>query len=167
MNLSIAAIRPDDLETVLSLIREFALFEELSDVCEVTVERLREAMFGNGAVVEGLLAFDGERAVGYALFFPNFSSFRGQRGLYLDDIFITSLYRGKGVGEAILKELARLAASRGLERIDFLVLDWNKPALGFYEKLGAVRDAEERHYKFTDEAFQRLATEHTENTENS
>jgi ribosomal protein S18 acetylase RimI-like enzyme len=158
MDLKIKAVGQADLETVVCLIREFAEFEDLSDVCEVTAEKLLEAMFTAGAVVEGLLAFDGALAIGYALFFPNFSSFRGQRGLYLDDIFVKNEYRGKGIGEALLKEIARLAASRGLERIDFLVLDWNTPAAGFYEKLGAAKDAEERHYKFTDDAFRRLAS---------
>jgi GNAT superfamily N-acetyltransferase len=158
MNLSIRKIGPSDLETVISLIREFAFFEDLSDVCEVTAEKVSVAMFADGAVLEGLLAFDDEKPAGYALFFPNFSSFRGQRGLYLDDIFVRKEYRGQGVGEALLKEIARLAASRNLERIDFLVLDWNKPAMRFYEKLGAVQDAEERHFKFTDDAFDGLAS---------
>lgn len=156
--LSITKVEKRDLAAVLSLIHEFALFEELSHLCEVTLERLETAMFAPGAVVEGLIARQDDAAIGYALFFPNFSSFRGQRGLYLDDIFVKNEYRGEGVGEALLKEIARIAASRGLERIDFLVLDWNKPAARFYDKLGAVKDPEERHYKFTDEAFTRLAS---------
>ena len=157
MTLSIRKIEPTDLETVISLIREFALFEDLSDVCEITAEKLSLAMFGDGAILEGLLAFVDDAPAGYALFFPNFSSFRGQRGLYLDDIFVRKEYRGQGIGEALLKEIARISASRGFERIDFLVLDWNKPAIRFYEKLGAVKDGDERHFKFTDDAFRRLA----------
>jgi len=158
MNLTIRKIEPTDLESVISLIREFALFEDLSDVCEVTTEKLSVAMFADGAVLEGLAAFVDDKPAGYALFFPNFSSFRGQRGLYLDDIFVRQEYRGQGVGEGLLKEIARLAASRNLERIDFLVLDWNKPAIRFYEKLGAAVDGEERHFKFTDDALDRLAS---------
>jgi GNAT superfamily N-acetyltransferase len=158
MRLSLKKIERADLAAVLLLIQEFALFEELSHVCEVTVEKLEAAMFARGAVVEGLIARSGDAAIGYALFFPNFSSFRGQRGLFLDDIFVKNEFRGKGVGELLLKEIAGIAASRGLERIDFLVLDWNKPAARFYEKLGAVRDPEERHYKFTDQAFKELAS---------
>jgi len=98
------------------------------------------------------------KGVGYAFFFPNFASFRGQRGFYLEDIYIAESYRGKGVGEAMLRELARLAASRGYERIDFVVLDWNTSAIEFYKKLGAEMDRSERHFKFTDDAFRSLAS---------
>lgn len=158
MELSIRNIRPEDLAAIISLLREFATFEDLSDYCAATEERLHAAMFGNNAIVEGLIAFDGETPIGYALFYPNFSSFRGQRGLHLEDIYITSKCRGLGVGETMLKEVARITASRGFERIDFHVLDWNTPAIKFYEKLGAVRNADERHFKFTDSAFDELAS---------
>lgn len=157
MNLNIRPIGPSDTGDVVSLIQEFAAFEDLAQHCEITDERLRLAMFGEAAFLEGLIAANGEEAIGYALFFPNFSSFRGERGLYLDDIFIKEAYRGKGVGEAMLKRIASDAIARGFERIDFLVLDWNKPAIGFYEKLGAAADPDERHYKFTGDAFRKLA----------
>ena len=153
MQLSIRTVTPDDLPAVVELIREFAAFENLSDWCAVTEERLRAAMFGETAVAEGLVASDGEGPIGYAIFYPNFASFRGQQGLYLEDIYVNNAYRGRGVGEAMIRELARIAAARGYERIDFLVLDWNTPAVNFYKKLGAVRDEDERHFKFTDEAF--------------
>lgn len=153
----IRKIKPEDLASVVALLHEFAAFEDLSQYCEVTEERLQAAMFGDGAAVEGLIALDGERAVGYALFFPNFSSFRGQRGLYLEDLYINAEYRGSGLGKSMLREIARIAASKGCERIDFLVLDWNTTAIKFYESLGAIRDNDERHFKFTDEAFVKLA----------
>ena len=158
MELTISNITPADVSDVITLIREFAAFENLSDFCEITEDTLSEAMFGEQTVVDGLIARDGDRPIGYAIFYPNFASFRGQRGLYLEDIYINDEYRGKGVGEAMLREIARIGAARGFERMDFLVLDWNTPALKFYEKLGAVRDDDERHYKFTDDAFRRLAT---------
>jgi GNAT superfamily N-acetyltransferase len=157
MDVSIKPIVASDLDEVLSMIREFALFEDLSDACQVTFERLEAAMFDPGAVTEGLIARVDGNPAGYALFFPNFSSFRGQRGLYLDDIFVRKEHRASGLGGAMIKEIARIATARGFERIDFLVLDWNKPAQRFYEKLGAVQDPQERHYKFTDAAFQKLA----------
>lgn len=115
-------------------------------------------MFGAEPVAEGLIAYDGETAVGYALYYANFSSFRGERGLHLDDIYVSSEYRGKGLGEAMLREIAREAASRGLERIDFNVLNWNTPAAEFYKKLGAVSNDEETHFKFAGNAFEQLAT---------
>jgi ribosomal protein S18 acetylase RimI-like enzyme len=159
MDLTIRTMVDTDVPAGIELVREFAAFEDLSDYCEVTDERLRAAMFGDGATVEGLIAVDGDRAIGYAIFYPNFASFRGQRGLYLEDIYVNESYRGKGVGEAMIREIARIAASRGFERVDFLVLDWNTPAVKFYQKLGAVRDDEERHFKFTDDAFRHLASE--------
>lgn len=158
MDLTIRKIDPEDVPAVISLIREFAAFEKLSDYCEVSEEKLDAAMFGERAVAEGLIAFDGDRAIGYAIFYPNFASFRGQRGLYLEDIYVNDGYRGNGVGQAMIRELARITVERGFERIDFLVLDWNTAAVEFYKKLGAVRDDEERHFKFTDDAFRRLAS---------
>jgi ribosomal protein S18 acetylase RimI-like enzyme len=114
-------------------------------------------MFGDNAGVEGICAFDGEQPIGYALFYPNFASFRGQRGMYLEDIYVKQEYRGNGVGKTMLKKIARLAAKRGYERLDFLVLDWNDQAAKFYRSLGADRDDAERHFKFTDAAFRSLA----------
>lgn len=147
-----------DVAAIVGLIKEFARFENLSAFCEVTEEALAKAMFGPEAFVDGLMAFDGERAVAYALFYPCFATFRGQRGLYLEDIYITEEYRRHNLGERMLREIAGEAKSRGAVRIDFMVLDWNTPAIRFYEKHGAVRDTEERHFKFTDEAFKRLAS---------
>ncbi len=158
MDVTIRHITLTDISAVIALLREFAEFERLSEYCEVDDERLSAAMFGESAVVEGLIAFDGGRAVGYALYFPSFSSFRGQCGLYLEDIYVNGDYRGQGIGEAMLKRIAQIAAARGLERIDFLVLDWNSQAVDFYLKIGALRDGEERHFKFTDDAFRRLAS---------
>jgi GNAT superfamily N-acetyltransferase len=158
MGLSIRNIEIRDLPAVVSLLREFAAFEGLIDYCTATIERLELAMFGDNALVEGLIAFDGDAAVGYALFYPSFSSFRGERGLFLDDLYVAEAQRGKGVGEAMLKEVASVAAGRSFERIDFLVLDWNTPAADFYEKLGAVRNEEETHFKFSGDAFRSLAS---------
>lgn len=146
-----------DLPSVVEMLHEFAAFENLSEYCTVTEERLNTAIFEKDAVVEGLIAFDGETPIAYALFYPNFSSFRGQRGIHLDDIYIKSDYRKNGLGKIMLKEIARIAASRGFERIDFNVLDWNTPAVKFYEKHGAVSNPEETHFKFADQAFEKLA----------
>ena len=157
MNLTIRKVEPGDLANIVSLLQEFAAFEKLSAYCDVTEERLHAAMFGDHAVVEGLIALDDDTPIGHALFFPSFASFRGQLGLYLEDIYVSEKYRGKGVGLSLLKEVARIAASRGFERIDFQVLDWNTPAIEFYKRLGADSDNATRHFKFTDEAFFDLA----------
>lgn len=157
MDLTIRKIELTDLHLVVALLREFAAFEDLTAYCEVTEDRLFAVMFDDHATVEGLIAFDDERPIAYALFYPNFSSFRGQRGLYLEDIYVNREYRGKGVGERMIREIAGIAAARGYERLDFLVLEWNKSAIKFYEKLGAARDNDERHFKFTDDAFRGLS----------
>ena len=157
MELTIRNITPTDLPVVVEMLREFAAFEGLSKYCTVTEEGLNKAMFDDNSVVEGLLAFDGETPAAYALYYPNFSSFRGERGIHLEDIYIKDKYRKHGVGEAMLKQIVRDAASRGFERIDFNVLEWNTPAIGFYKKHGAVCNEEERHFKFADAAFEKLA----------
>jgi ribosomal protein S18 acetylase RimI-like enzyme len=157
MNMKIKKADEENIPQIIALMREFADYENLLDYCEVTEERLKIALFGETKVADAVLAFEDETPIGYAVFYPNFATFRGQRGLYLEDIFIKKEYRGRGVGEMILKYLAKSAKERGFERIDFQVLEWNTPAIKFYEKLGGQRDEEERHFKFTDEAFQNLA----------
>lgn len=150
---------PEDVQQIIALIREFAAYENLLDFCEVTEERLSAALFGETKVAEAIVVFgaEAEAAVGYAIFYPNFASFRGQRGIYLEDIFIKQEFRGLGLGEMMLKYIARAGRERGFERIDFQVLEWNTPAVKFYEKLGATRDEEERHFRFVGESFAELA----------
>ena len=123
----------------------------------MTQERLEIAFFGDGKVAEAIVALDGETVIGYAIFFPYFATFRGQRGIYLEDIYLTKTARGRGIGEMMLKYIAKSAKERGFERIDFQVLEWNAPAIGFYERLGAERNDEERHFKFAGAAFEDLA----------
>ena len=158
MQISIRDISEHDLSGVITLMCEFAEYEKLSQYLEITEERLHTAMFGPRAFVEGLIVYDDANPVAYALFYPNFSSFRGERGLYLEDIYISDDYRGHKLGERILSQIARSARSRGLTRIDFLVLDWNTSAIGFYLKHGAERNDDERHFRFAGEAIDRLAS---------
>jgi len=157
MNFQIKNASKKDVPQIVKMIREFAAFENLSDYCEVTEEKLRDAMFGENPCVEGLMAFDDDKAIGYALFYENFSSFRGQRGLYLEDLYIKPAYRGRKIGEAFLAKLAQIAKARNFVRIDFLVLNWNEPAIKFYKKLGAEMNADERHFRFVGEGFEKLS----------
>lgn len=157
MSIQIKKAAESDVPQIIRMIRDFAEFEKLSEHCEITEEILRDAMFGSRPCVEGLTAFDGENSIGYTLFYENFSSFRGQRGLYLEDLYVESNYRGRRIGEMFLKKLAEIAKARNCQRIDFQVLEWNAPAVEFYKKLGAQMDADERHFRFTDEAFERLS----------
>lgn len=157
MELSIRKIEPKDLSDVVTLLSEFAEFEKLSEYVEVTEESLGAAMFGDPPVVEGLIVHSADEAAGYALFYRNFSSFRGQLGLHLEDIYVKPAFRGRSIGEMMLREIASIAVDRGLERIDFNVLDWNQAAIDFYFRHGAVRNDDERHFKFDGEAFRSLA----------
>jgi GNAT superfamily N-acetyltransferase len=157
MDVEIRYCAPEDIPAIVRMMRDFAEFENLGHFFETTEERLHSAMFGKDGFVEGMIAVEGDRPFGYALFYPYFASFRGQTGLYLEDIYIHEDYRKHGIGEAIVRSIAALAAERGHERMDFMVLDWNTPASNFYVKLGAVRDDDERHFKFIDDAFRELA----------
>lgn len=157
MEYTIRQIEPDDVEAVVRLIRAFAAHEGLADQCEITAGRLNAAMFGPNAMIEGLIVFDGERPIGYSLFVPTFSSFRGQCGMYVDDLYVNDQYRGRGIGRAMLEKIASLASERGFERIDLLVLETNAGAIEFYKSLGAVCNTGDRHFKFVDEAFYNLS----------
>jgi ribosomal protein S18 acetylase RimI-like enzyme len=159
MNIDIRSARSEDVRDVIRLMREFAEYERLLDSFEITDEKLTDALFGNRPVAEMLVAATSGMIVGYALFLPCFASFRGQRGLYLEDIYISAYYRGRGIGRSLLGAVAAAAAKRGCERIDFQVLEWNHAAIAFYEKLGAVRNDDERHFKFSDAAFRDLSSE--------
>ena len=156
MDIQIRKSTPDEVPAIVRLMRDFAEYEDLGDYCEITEARLFDVMFGEEAFVEGLVAFHETQPVAYALFYPYFASFRGQCGYYLEDIFIEEDFRRNGLGEAMVRIIARLAKQRGYDRIDFQVLEWNAPAVKFYEKLGAIRDDSERHFKFIDNSFTSL-----------
>ncbi|HRI02361.1 MAG TPA: GNAT family N-acetyltransferase [Pyrinomonadaceae bacterium] len=158
MSIAIRNINENDLSAVADLMRSFAEYENLSEYCTVTMERLYRAMFSDEGFVEGLIAFDDETPIAYALFYPNFSSFRGEMGLYLEDIYVLADYRRHQLGLQLLRKIASIAKERGLERIDFQVLDWNTPAVNFYLKHGAEQNDGESHFKFAGDAFARLAS---------
>lgn len=157
MSIEIRKAAEHDCRGIAALMRDFAEFERLGQYCEITEEKLSSVMFHDGSFVEGIVAFDDAKMIAYALFYKSFASFRGQQGVYLEDIYVNGDYRGRGVGEAMLKKIAQTAKSQGAERIDFQVLDWNAQAIKFYEKLGAVSNQDERHFKFSNEAFEKLA----------
>ncbi|MEJ7849645.1 MAG: GNAT family N-acetyltransferase [Pyrinomonadaceae bacterium] len=159
MSIEIRKTAEKDIAEIIGLMREFAEYEKLADYCVITEAKLGDALFKVGSFVESLVALDGERLIAYAIFYPHFSSFRGESGFYLEDIFITADYRGKAVGEMLLRKIAITAKARGYERIDFQVLDWNKPAIGFYEKLGAEGNFDESHFKFAGKAFENLSSQ--------
>lgn len=152
----VPATKPD-LPVILELIRALADYEKLSDAVTATEERLGETLFGAKPAAEVFLAYwDGECA-GLAVFFATYSTFLAERGLYLEDLYVKPHLRGEGIGLALLKQLATVAAERGCGRLEWGVLGWNEPAIRFYEKLGAVPMDEWRKYRLTGEALSRLA----------
>lgn len=157
MTINIRPALRSDVPAILGMMRGFAEFEKLLDSFKVTEQSLASVIFGPAGFVECLIAEEGESTVGYMIFYPCFASFSGQMGLYLEDIYIKPTHRGRGVGEAMLRKLVQIAMERGCERIDFQVLDWNIPAIGFYQNLGAVRNDDERHFKFSGKAFEKLS----------
>ena len=157
MNLRIQTADEKNIPAIIELMREFAEYENLLGYLEITEEKLYEAMFGKNGFVECLIAFGDEKPVAYALYYLSFASFRGQFGIYLEDIYITENYRQLGLGEMMLRQIARIGKENGAVRMDFQVLDWNAPAINFYKKHGAEMNESERHFKFSDEAFDKLA----------
>jgi len=148
-----------DVPVIAELILGLAHFEKLEDQVTMTEDQLAENLFGKHRYAETLLAEDGGAPVGFALFFHNFSTFLGQPGIYLEDLFVVPEHRGKGVGRALLKELARLAVERRCGRLEWAVLDWNREAIGFYERLGARPNSEWTVYRLTGEALSALGRE--------
>jgi len=126
-----------DVPVLLELIRGLADYERLSHEVEATEDRLRSTLFGKRPAAEALLAYDDTECVGFALFFTNYSTFLAKPGLYLEDLFVVPHARRRGFGLQILKRLAAIAEERDYGRMNWSVLDWNKPAIDFYKKLGA------------------------------
>lgn len=134
----IRAVARAELPTLLQLIRQLAAYERRLEQVVATEADLERTLLGQSPVAEAVLAWQGAQAVGYAVYYPVFSTFRGRAALYLEDIFVVSEARGQGVGYALMRYLAQVARQRGYDRIEWSVLDWNAPALAFYRKLGAV-----------------------------
>jgi GNAT superfamily N-acetyltransferase len=126
-----------DVADILRLIRALARYEKLSRQVVATRAALRKTLFGRKPAAEVLIARAGTRAVGFALFFHNYSTFLARPGIYLEDLYVEPKWRGHGIGEGLLRAVARTAVRRGCGRFEWSVLDWNKPAIGFYRKLGA------------------------------
>ena len=135
--MTIRPARETDVPTILSLVRGLAEYERLADQAVATEDDLRQTLFGPKPPAEVVLAEDERGVAGFALFFHNYSTFRGKPGLYLEDLFVVPERRGEGIGKALLLHLKDIAVARGCGRMEWSVLSWNEPAVGFYRKLGA------------------------------
>jgi GNAT superfamily N-acetyltransferase len=162
--LEIRDARPDDVPVLLALFRELAEYEHLEDALKATEERLHRALFGDHPAAEALLAERGGEPVGYAVFFPTFSTFLAIQGVWLEDIFVRPADRKSGTGRALFAAVAARAHERGAERLEWSALDWNELALGFYRGLGAQRMDDWITHRLTGENLSRLAAEGTART---
>jgi GNAT superfamily N-acetyltransferase len=156
-NFQIRPARAQDVSVILQLIRDLATYERAPDDVVATEEQLVNVLFGERPVAEVLLAFEGESAVGFAVYFYNFSTWLGRAGLYLEDLFVKPEKRGKGFGRALLVELAKIARVRGCGRMEWAVLDWNEPAIKFYRALGAQPMHEWTVFRLTRDEIANLA----------
>jgi GNAT superfamily N-acetyltransferase len=147
-----------DAPLILRLIRGLAEYEKLAHEVTVTEAGLRETLFGARPAAEVIIAYTGDTPVGFALFFPNYSTFLGKPGLYLEDLFVLPEWRGHGFGRGLLTHLAALAVEHGCGRFEWSVLDWNEPAIGFYESLGATLMDGWSIFRLTGDALSRLAS---------
>ena len=153
-----------DLDVIDKLIRALAEYERMSDEVVMDAALLRHNLFGEKRFAEVLIADEKGEAAGFALFFHNFSTFVGRPGIYLEDLFVRPEHRGKGYGKALLRRLAEIAVERECGRLEWAVLDWNEPAIGFYQSLGARPNNEWTVYRLAGDALETLAGAPTEIT---
>jgi GNAT superfamily N-acetyltransferase len=153
---NIRAARVEDVPIILQLIRDLATYERAPDEVTATEEQLVDVLFSERPAAEVLLAFERESPVGFAVYFYNFSTWLGRPGLYLEDLFVKPEKRGKGYGRALLVELARIARDRGCGRMEWAVLNWNEPAIKFYQALGAKPMDEWTVFRLTSKEIAKL-----------
>lgn len=157
--LQIRPVRPGDCPLILRFIRDLAEYERALEEVEATEAQLQALLFGDNPKVHGLICESDGEAVGFALYFYNFSSWLGRLGIFLEDLYVDPAHRGKGAGKALLQHLARQAVAEGCGRFEWNVLDWNEPAIRFYESFGARPQSEWVGYRLTGKALQRFAGE--------
>ena len=155
----IREVEDRDVEAVVALVHELADYERAAEHCHLTAAQLRAALFGPAPALFGHVAERDGVVVGCALWFLNFSTWRGVHGLYLEDLYVQPAHRGAGLGRALLARLAAVCAERGLARLEWWVLDWNAPSIGFYRALGAVAMDEWTVFRLDGDALAALARE--------
>ena len=153
---AVRRIQPDDVPAVVEMVHELAAYERAPDECHLTTGQLAGALFGERPALFGHVATAGDEVVGVALWFLNYSTWRGAHGIYLEDLYVRPAHRGSGLGQQLLQALALECVEQGYERLEWSVLDWNEPALGFYRSLGAVGQDEWTVHRLADDALQRL-----------
>lgn len=153
-------IRPatrEDIPTILHFVRELAIYEKAEHEMQSTSAHLERTMFCENPSVFGLICLDGDTPVGFAVYFFNYSTWQGRHGLYLEDLYVSPECRGRGAGKALLQHLAAIAVDKDCGRFEWSVLDWNEPAIGFYESIGASAQSEWVRYRLAGEALTAFA----------
>ena len=153
----IATATEGDVPVILELIHALAAYERLEQDVVATPERLRDSLFSAHAAAEVAIAYLDQEPVGFAVWFQNYSTFLGRAGLYLEDLFVKPERRGQGIGRTLLAYVASVAVARGVGRMEWSVLDWNEPAIGFYPAIGAVPMDAWTVYRLTGDALNQLA----------
>ena len=156
-NIEIRPAELEDVPVILTLIKELADYEKLLHEVVATEKLLKETLFGDNSNAEVLLAYSANQVLGFALYFRTFSTFLGRPGIYLEDLYVREFARGNGIGEALLRRLARDTLEMEGGRLEWSVLNWNEPAIGFYKKLGAVPLNEWTMFRVTGEKLEELA----------
>ena len=157
--MSVRPVRPDDVPAVVGLVRELAEYEKAAHEVQLTEAQLTAALFGDSPKLFGHVAEVDGVVVGMALWFLNFSTWRGTHGIYLEDLYVQPGHRGSGLGRELLRTLADLCVARGYSRLEWWVLDWNAPSIDFYEAAGAVPMDEWTVFRLTDDALTTFAAD--------
>jgi GNAT superfamily N-acetyltransferase len=152
----IREVAPADLSTVVELVHDLAEYEKARTECHLTQEQLRQALFCEHPALFGLIAEESGVLAGFALWFRNFSTWRGTHGIYLEDLYVRPEYRGHGFGKQLLRGLARECVALGYSRLEWSVLDWNTPAIEFYRAAGAVPQSDWTVFRLSGEALNRF-----------
>ncbi|SFW25236.1 L-amino acid N-acyltransferase YncA [Pseudomonas sp. NFACC19-2] len=153
MATNIRPATPDDAELILRFITDLAIYEKAEHEVKTDAAGIRDSLFAEGSTAHGLICENDGQPIGYAVYFFNYSTWLGKHGLYLEDLYVSPEARGLGAGKALLRHLAQLAVARGCGRFEWSVLDWNTPAIDFYESFGARPQSEWTTYRLTGQAL--------------
>ncbi|EML9491549.1 acetyltransferase [Enterobacter ludwigii] len=157
MSISLRQARPEDASAIYDMIYELAVYEKAPQEVVTTPDEIRETLFGGGSHTEALICEIEGKIAGYAVFFTSYSTWLGRNGIYMEDLYISPDYRGKGAGKAMLKKIAQYAVERRCGRLEWSVLDWNQPAIDFYLSIGALPQNEWVRYRLEGNALLNFA----------
>ncbi|MDI7660390.1 GNAT family N-acetyltransferase [Cronobacter universalis] len=157
MSYKIRAARPEDATAIYKMIYELAVYEKAPQEVVTTPDEIRETLFGADSKTEALICEIDNKPVGYAVFFTSYSTWLGRNGIYMEDLYVSPEYRGKGAGRGLLKHIAQCAVQRQCGRLEWSVLDWNQPAIDFYLSIGAAAQSEWVRYRLDGEALLQFA----------